>query len=292
MLDVIDPRTPSGLLRALGSTGLTADKRLGQNFLIDPRVFEQMVQWIGGDHDVIEIGPGPGGLTIGLLEHGARVTAIEIDRRMEPLLASLQQAFDGRLGVVWADAVQSSWGDLQDVQRLSRPVRIVGNLPYYVTSPLLAKLWEDTVEWDRAAVMVQKEVAERIAAPPGVRTTSALSVMLRYCARVQGVQVVPKEAFLPSPEVASAVVQLQWVAPPPVSLTRLRWAVQAGFRHRRKMLRQALSREPGSPWNSDMWSHKMLEKGIDPTKRAEALAWDEWVQLAQLVPEVNPKRGE
>lgn len=282
-----DPRSPEGLRRALAAFSVSPQRRLGQHFLTDRAVFDVIADEVaaGTEGDVLEIGPGPGGLTLSLLERGMRVTAIEIDAVMGRLLAELQPQFPGRLDVVEGDAVALSWGRVADSAKMAEPVVVTGNLPYYVTAPLLAKLWEDTLNWDKAVVMVQREVAERLAALPGTRETTALSVMVRYVADVRRICDVSAAVFLPVPEVESSVIELKRVESPRVALPRFRWAVRAGFGHRRKMLRQALSREARSPYDAAGWSERLARVGIDPTRRAETLTFEEWIRLAEIVPD-------
>lgn len=273
---------------------MVPQRRWGQNFLVDSAVFDRItaLATVLPATDVLEIGPGPGGLTVALLTKGVRVLGLEVDPRAKILLQPLESLYPGKFFLVMEDALRASWGGLQDQWSLSRPLRIVGNLPYYITGPLLAKLTDDPVIWDRAVVMVQQEVAERLLAPPGDRNTSALGVMLRYVADVRpGLNVGP-DAFYPTPEVSSAVVQLIRRDPPEVPLSALRWAVGAGFRHRRKMLRQALAMAPGSPWGRQEWNRRLAEAGLDASKRAEALTWEEWIVLAGLIPGVMRERGD
>ncbi len=232
---------------------------------------------------VLEVGPGPGGLTASLLERGLDVVAIEYDPVWAQWLsATLGEQYAGHLEVIGADAVTYSWSSL--AQRRGESFAVCGNLPYYVSSPLIAKLFEDTQSWSLAVVMLQREVAERLVAPPGTRKTSALSVLLRYVADVQELMAVPRRAFVPVPEVESLMIKLIRRPAPPVPFAPLQWIVRAAFMHRRKMMRQSMARAPGSPWDAKGWAGVMESAGVDPQKRPEALSWPEWIALAKLVP--------
>lgn len=258
-------------------------KRLGQNFLVAPDQFDRIAdavvktqpQW------VLEIGPGPGGLTCALLERGLQVLAVEIDPTwVNWLTSTLVPRYPTTLSILQQDALIMSWKTLE-VGR-DRPWTVCGNLPYYITSPLMAKFFEDASSWNAAVLMVQKEVAARLLADPGQRNTSALSVLLRYVATIRGLGEVSRHQFYPSPEVDSFVIQLTRSPSPAIPLEHLRGVVQAAFRHRRKMIRQSLAQVSGPAWNSHEWARILTEEGIDPSKRAEALSWSEWIKLARL----------
>ncbi|MBX5467085.1 MAG: 16S rRNA (adenine(1518)-N(6)/adenine(1519)-N(6))-dimethyltransferase RsmA [Firmicutes bacterium] len=284
-----DPRTAAGLRHLLEEAGVRPERRWGQHFLIDRRVAAAIVDLVPPHADVIEIGPGAGALTVGLLERGQRVVAIELDRRLVALLTRWQARF-GHFRVVEGDAQTLSWATVARTWGLNAPVAIVGNLPYYATAPLLAKLWEDGVSWSRAVLMVQKEVADRVVAEPGTRRAGSLSVMVRWAGTVRKVLTVPPSAFFPPPEVHSAVVAVDHQLRPPVALEALRWVVAAGFRYRRKMLRQALA-QAGAAWGgTEFWSAWLEGQGIDPARRAESLTFAEWVRLAAALP-AGPAAG-
>lgn len=264
----------------------------GQNFLIRREIFDEMAAHVVGGRTtthVLEIGPGLGGLTLSLLEHGARVLAIELDRRVEPFLSYISDAFPGRLTVIYDDALTVSWDELCQQAGFDH-VDIAGNLPYYATAPIMGRVMELGMSWERAVFMVQKEVAERLSADPGKRSTSTLGVLLRYSMDVSSVipDVAP-ESFVPTPEVRSSVIQLSRRPVLPVDWAAFRWVVRAGFQHRRKMLRQALSRAPGSPWSKAEWQELLPRLDITPQARAEELALDQWVRLAAAV--AQKKRG-
>lgn len=280
----IDPRSPQGLYEVLAHVGLRPNKQLGQHFLTDPTVFEKMAAQVASTHPqwVLEIGPGPGGLTVSLLEKGLNVVAVELDGAWARWLQdSLAKEFPEQLSVIHADAVTTSWQGLV----LARQGRfnICGNLPYYVSSALMAKLFEDVTTWDTAIVMLQKEVALRLVAEPGQRQTSALSVLLRYVAHVEALMPVARAAFSPPPDVDSFVIQLTRRPSPMVPLTALQWVVHSAFSHRRKMIRQSLAMAPGSAWNAQGWTEVLQHAGLDAAKRPEALSWQEWIALAKLV---------
>jgi 16S rRNA (adenine1518-N6/adenine1519-N6)-dimethyltransferase len=184
------------------------DKKLGQHFLTDPAVFAAMADQVAAlkPQWVLEVGPGPGGVTVALLERGLDVVAIEYDGAWAQWLSStLGEEYAGHLDVIHDDAVTHSWKAL--AQRRAGTFAVCGNLPYYVSSPLVAKLFEDTQNWEQAVLMLQKEVADRLLSPPGSRQTSALSVLLRYVADVHEVMAVPHGAFLPVPEVDSLMIK-------------------------------------------------------------------------------------
>jgi 16S rRNA (adenine1518-N6/adenine1519-N6)-dimethyltransferase len=256
-------------------------KRLGQHFLHDAAVVNQIVEAAGplAGSAVLEIGPGTGALTKPLVEGGADVVAIELD----PYLADdLRAAIpDPRLTVVTGDAVLLKWSRVAAEVWGDRPLTVVGNLPYYITGPLVAHLWEETdLPWQRAVLMCQSEVGARLAAPPGQSPAGAPTVMLQAVADVARVFEVPAASFLPPPKVTSTVIVATRRAKPVIEpLSRLREVVRAGFGQRRKMLPRALSAlGPSTDW----WRARLAEAGIDPTVRAERLTLAEWRRVVEL----------
>ncbi len=279
----MDPRTSEGILQLVRSQGLNPYKPLGQHFLMSPEILNHIVELLPAPRvEVLEIGPGPGGLTLALLEKGFKVLAIEVDRRWTKHLEDqLVCQFPDRLTVVEGDALAMDWASLEGCDPPA-PWDVVGNLPYYITAPLLAKLAQTRLSWRTAVVMVQKEVADRLSTMPGARQTNALGVILRYNATVETVFQVDKTNFYPVPEVDSAVVRLVRKDPLPVSYEAFHWVVHAGFGHRRKMLRQALAQSLRSPFSAQQWASLLRGVGLDPTARAENLTIEEWVVLAQV----------
>lgn len=285
----IDPAT---VRRTLREAGLRARHSMSQNFLADPAVLEAILAEAAPAprSRVLEIGPGLGFLTGGLLDAGAEVTAVELDRG---LAAFLRERFDadvasGMLRLIEGDALD------QDLTRLvPPPYDVVANLPYHVTSPILHRLLGETPRPERLVLMVQREVAERIAAPPG--QMSYLSVFVQYHAKVRVAFEVPPEAFEPEPAVRSAVI----LAEPYPADDRLASAeaedalwrlVQAGFRERRKMLHNVLARQlPVEPARVDA---ALAAAGIAPDRRPQTLGVGEWLQLFHALGEIGPdQRG-
>lgn len=287
-----DPRTPEGLTRVLAELKMAPAHRWGQNFLIDPSVFAKLADLATQEptgSEVLEIGPGVGGLTETLLERGTRVACIELDQRMRPALETLGARYPGQLMPIWGDALTVSWGEVVQTAGFSSP-NIAGNLPYYITAPLLGKLMDADFSWTRAVFMMQREVADRLLSEPGERNTSVLSVLLRYNITVSaGIADVPPQAFVPAPGVHSTVLQLIKRPPLPVDRAAFAWTVRAGFQHRRKMLRQALSRAPGSPMSRAEWSAFLQDLDISDTARAEELSLAQWTCLASAIS--KKKRG-
>jgi 16S rRNA (adenine1518-N6/adenine1519-N6)-dimethyltransferase len=272
---VIAPAFPLPPLREVIAThGLAASKALGQNFLFDGQLLARIAAVPGDltDAEVLEIGPGPGGLTRALLMAGARVIAIERDRRCIPALAELGETFPGRLRVIEGDALAIDHRTLFD----SAP-HIVSNLPYNVGTALLVD-WlsaEWRPWWRSLTLMFQREVADRIVAPVGTAAYGRLAVLAQWRSTARIAMPVHRSAFTPPPKVMSAVVAIAPLdAPADVALPMLERLTAAGFGQRRKMLRQSLRGVPDA-------AHAMERAGIDPTRRAETVSVPEWIDLAR-----------
>lgn len=263
--------------------GLSAKKALGQNFLLDLNLTRKIARLAGdlGGQTVLEIGPGPGGLTRALLMEGApRVVAIERDRRCLPALADISAAYPGRLTIVEGDALQSDWPSL--VAEPATPVTIAANLPYGIASLLLVS-WLETEPWPpwygQMVLMFQKEVAERIVAAPHSKAYGRLSVLAQWRTEAKVVLTLPPDAFTPPPKVASAVVRFKPIArpEPPCSVASLARVTGAAFGQRRKMLRSSLKQLTPMP------ELLLREAGIAGERRAEDLSVEEFGRLAAIL---------
>jgi 16S rRNA (adenine1518-N6/adenine1519-N6)-dimethyltransferase len=211
------------------------------------------------------------------------VLAVELDRRAQTLLTAIQAAYPDQLAVAFLDVLQLTAEAI--ASRLGPgPVAVAGNLPYYLTAPIMGKLVAVDWPWQHAVLMVQREVATRLSANPGERASSALGVLLRYRADIRViVEKIAPDAFYPPPEIVSSVIQLKRRDALPVPWDAFQWVVHAGFQHRRKMLRQALARGVRSPWDAQTWDRVLEGIAIDPSRRAESLTIPEWVRLASAV---------
>ena len=256
--------------------GLSASKALGQNFLFDGQLLARIAAVPGDltDAEVFEIGPGPGGLTRALLAAGAKVTAIERDRRCIPALAELGEHYPGRLRVIEGDALEIDAPAL-----LEGKPHIVANLPYNVGTALLVRwLSADWLPWWQSlTLMFQKEVAERIAAAPDSDHYGRLAVLAQWRSRARIAMPVHRSAFTPPPKVMSAVVHIEpKAAPEGVAFSKLEAITAAAFGQRRKMLRQSLKSVPGALDALDTLA-------IDPARRAETVSVAEFVAIARLL---------
>ncbi|TPG14409.1 16S rRNA (adenine(1518)-N(6)/adenine(1519)-N(6))-dimethyltransferase RsmA [Sphingomonas oligophenolica] len=265
------------LREVIARYGLAASKALGQNFLFDGQLLGRIAAIPGDlkDAEVLEIGPGPGGLTRALLAAGARVTAIERDRRCIPALAELADAYPGHLTVIEGDALAIDAPAL-----FATKPHIVANLPYNIGTALLVG-WLTTAWppwWASLTLMFQKEVAERIVAAPGTDHYGRLAVLSQWRSVARIAMPVHRSAFTPPPKVMSAVVHITAIDPPAgVEVTVLERVTAAAFGQRRKMLRQSLKSMPGALAALDTL-------GIDPTRRAETLSVAEFVGIARAIP--------
>ena len=290
----IDPAAVRATLRA---AGLRARSSLSQNFLADPDILEAILTEAGPTPwgRIVEIGPGLGILTGALLDAGAEVTAIELDRGLASFLRDrFSDAIDGRSPSAEArpGALRLIEGDALDedlTHLVAPPFDVVANIPYHITSPILHRLLGSAPRPQRIVLMVQREVAERIAAPPG--GMSYLSVFVQYHARIRIAFVVPPEAFEPAPEVASAVVVLEPYADDdrltdPAIEDALWRLVQAGFRERRKMIHNVLARQ--LPLSAAEVARALASAGIAPDRRPQTLAVGEWLALFEVLGPLGP----
>lgn len=277
-MSAIDGLPP--LREVIARHGLSAQKRLGQNFLLDLNLTAKIARAAGDltGCDVIEVGPGPGGLTRGLLAEGARhVVAVEKDARCLPALAEITAAHPGRLTVIEGDALAV---DLSP--HLAPPVKIVANLPYNVGTELLIR-WLTPKDWppfwQSLTLMFQKEVAERIVAQPGGKAYGRLAILAQWRTSARIVMTLPAEAFTPPPKVQSAVVHLTALPGPrfPADAAVLSRVVAAGFNQRRKMLRASL--RGIAPDIED----RIVAAGLRPTQRAEEVSLEAFCALAREV---------
>ena len=259
---------------------LSAKKSLGQNFLLDLNLTAKIARQAGSltDCDVLEIGPGPGGLTRGLLAEGARrVLAIEKDPRCGPVLDQISAAYPDRLSYVIGDAL-----DVNPLEHLTPPIRIAANLPYNVGTELLVR-WLTPPEWppfwSSLTLMFQREVAMRIVAEPGSKAYGRLAVLAQWRADTRIAMSLPPEAFTPAPKVHSAVVHLTALPKPRFEADAkvLSRVVAAGFNQRRKMLRASL--KGVAPDIED----RLIAAGIKPTERAETVGLEQFCALARAV---------
>jgi len=266
------------VLGLLEANGLRPSRALGQNFVVDPNTVRRIARLagVGSGDRVVEVGAGLGSLTLALAETGADVTAIELDRRLLPILTEVVEP--AGVKVVEGDATDLEWAGLLG----QGPWHLVANLPYNVATPLVCDLLDEVPAIVDLLVMVQREVGERLAAAPGSGAYGAVSVKVRYWATASVVGRVPPTVFVPRPNVESVLVRIvrhaegAAVDPAVVSATRLFEVVRAGFAHRRKMLRGALAGviDPAA----------YAATGVAETARAEELDVDAWGRLASFVP--------
>ena len=252
-----------------------ARKRFGQNFLRDPRIIERIVSALRpepGQH-LVEIGPGQGAITAHLMASGAQLTVVEIDRELAALLPQ-QDWWKPETRLLECDALKVDWNTLQP-----QPLRVVGNLPYNISTPLLFALLSTQAQVQDLHLMLQKEVVQRLAASPGSEAWGRLSVAAQLRARVEVLIDVPPGAFWPAPKVQSQVIRVQPLHPAPELPQSLDALLRAAFSARRKTLRKAL----GGQVQAELWE----QIGIDPGLRAEVLDLQQWLRLGFAVDEAS-----
>ena len=259
-------------------------KRFGQNFLIDTHVLDKIISAAGiTEQDcVLEIGPGIGTMTQYLAEHARRVVAVEIDSNLLPILDETLKGYTN-ITVINDDILKVDVGGLVNEYNEGRPVKVVANLPYYITTPIIMGLFESDVPIDNITVMVQKEVADRMQVGPGSKDYGALSLAVQYYAEPYIVANVPPNCFIPRPNVGSAVIRLTRYKEPPVQVDDPKFMfklVRASFNQRRKTLQNGLNNSPEIPYDREMIAKAIESLGVQPAIRGEALNLDQFAQLS------------
>lgn len=267
--------------------GLHLKKSLGQNFLIDEMILHRIVSTLDltVENGAIEIGPGIGALTEELAQKAGKVVSVEIDGR---LVSVLRQIFEpnNNVKVIHADFLKLDLDELKAEFGPDQKLTVAANLPYYITTPILLKLLHSDLNLRTIVVMVQKEVADRIAAKPGDKSYGSLSIAVQYYARAATVLEVPRTAFLPNPNVDSAVLRLEMLSEPPVRVSDEDFffqVIRASFRQRRKTIFNNLTHNLFPKIEKEELRGKLEASGIDPARRAETLSIEEFARLAEAV---------
>ena len=265
---------------------IKAQKKFGQNFLTDDNVLDEIVEaaGVGSSDHVIEIGPGLGTLTKRLAEKAGHVTAIEIDRQMIPVLDEVLSEYENTR-VICADVLKT---DMQEIAGMypDENVKVVANLPYYITTPIVTGLLESGVRYKSITVMVQTEVAERMQTGPGSKEYGALSLAVQYYSKPQIIVDVPPESFYPMPGVDSSVIRLDLYEEPPVRVKdpdRMFRIIKASFMQRRKTLSNALQNNPDTHIPREKTEEILGSLGLDLKIRGEALTLEQFAAFSDLV---------
>ena len=280
---------PKNTIEVLNKYQFMFQKKFGQNFLIDTHVLEKIIQSanITKEDFVLEIGPGIGTMTQYLAEAVREVTAVEIDRNLIPILKDTLSGYDN-VNVINEDILKVDICRLAQEKNGGRPIKVVANLPYYITTPIIMGLFESHVPLDSITIMVQKEVADRMQVGPGTKDYGALSLAVQYYAQPYIVANVPPNCFMPRPKVGSAVIRLTRYAQPPVQVDdekKMFRLVRASFNQRRKTLVNGLNNSPEVHATREAVLAALEQMGLSPTVRGEVLTLEQFAQLSNLLVE-------
>lgn len=279
---------PQNTIEVLQRYNFNFQKKFGQNFLIDTGVLERIMDAadITEDDCVLEIGPGIGTLTQYLAERAGEVVAVEIDRALIPILGDTLSAYDN-VTVINEDILKVDIGRIAEEKNGGRPIKVVANLPYYITTPVIMELFESNVPLKSITIMVQKEVAERMQVGPGTKDYGALSLAVQYYAKPRIVANVPPNCFIPRPGVGSAVICLTRYEKPPVQVQderRMFALIRASFNHRRKTLVNGLGNAPELNVSKERVLEALEAMGLPPTARGETFTLEQFAALSNLLP--------
>ncbi len=275
---------PQVTIETIKKHNFSFQKKFGQNFLIDSHVIERIIEGAGVTKDdfVLEIGPGIGTMTQYLAEAAGRVAAVEIDKKLIPVLAETLAEYDN-VTVMNDDILKVDINALANEYNNGRPIKVVANLPYYITTPIIMGLFESGVPIDNITVMVQKEVADRMKEGPGSKEYGALSLAVQYYAEPYIVANVPANCFIPRPNVDSAVIRLKKYDIPPVTTKDEKLMfdiIRAAFNQRRKTLRNSLKNSPLIYQSVEEIESAIASLGVTPSVRGEALTLEQFAALA------------
>ena len=281
---------PKNTIEVIQKYGFAFQKKFGQNFLIDPHVLEKIIASAGVTKDdmVLEIGPGIGTMTQYLAESAGRVVAVEIDKNLIPILQETLKDYDN-VTVIHNDILKVDIAELAEKYNGGRPIKVVANLPYYITTPIIMGLFESHVPIDNITVMVQKEVADRMQEGPGSKNYGALSLAVQYYAEPYIVANVPPNCFIPRPSVGSAVIRLTRHKDAPVQtkdeqiMFRL---IRASFNQRRKTLQNGLNNASDLHFTKEQIASAIESMGLPPAVRGETLTLEQFAKLTDLLVEL------
>lgn len=279
--------SPKVIKQILEESGFKFSKSLGQNFLIDESVLDKMIDGSGINENtnVIEIGPGFGTLTQRLCMNAKKVVAIEIDKTAIPILEGNLSEFNN-LTIINDDVLKCNLTDIINREFGGESVRIVANLPYYITTPIIMHILESRINAESLCIMIQKEVAERVAANPGSKDYGALSVAVNYYAKPRMICHVPPSSFIPMPKVSSSVISLDILSQPPVEANSEKGyfkVVKAAFGQRRKTLLNALSNSPAIPMSKNEIAKILQKCNIDEKRRGETLSLQDFADISNMI---------
>ena len=278
---------PQNTIEILKKYNFTFQKKFGQNFLIDTHVLDKIIAAaeITKDDFVLEIGPGIGTMTQYLAQAAGKVAAVEIDKNLIPILADTLSAYDN-VEVINDDILKVDINKLAEEKNGGKPIKVVANLPYYITTPIIMGLFESHVPIDSITIMVQKEVADRMQVGPGTKEYGALSLAVQYYAKPEIVAIVPPNCFMPRPNVGSAVIRLTRHKEVPVQVNdeKLMFKIiRASFNQRRKTLANGLNNAPDIHLSKEVIQESIEELGVPVTIRGEALTLQQFAQLSNII---------
>lgn len=283
--------SPQKTIEVIKEHDFTFQKRFGQNFLIDPHVLDRILDAaeITKDDYVIEVGPGIGTLTEAIAERAGHVTAVEIDKKLIPILEKNLAEYNN-VSIINEDILKVDIAKIVSEENDGKPVKVVANLPYYITTPIIMSLFENHVPMKSATVMVQKEVADRMSAGPGTKDYGALSLAVQYYAKPVLAAQVPPNCFIPRPKVGSAVVSLVSHDEPPVECvdeTLMFGVIRASFEQRRKTMTNALANSAKLSYTKEEIIGALEDAGLNPLIRGEALTLEEFARLTGVLAKIG-----
>lgn len=279
--------SPKKTIEIIQKYNFDFQKKFGQNFLIDSHVLEKIIDaaHITKDDFVLEIGPGIGTMTQYLSEHAREVMAVEIDHNLIPILEDTLSGYDNVV-VLNEDILKVDIGKIAEEKNQGRPIKVVANLPYYITTPIIMGLFEKDVPIDSLTVMVQKEVAQRMQAGPGTKDYGALSLAVQFYAQPYIVANVPPNCFMPRPKVGSAVIRLTRYKEMPVKVKneKLMFSIiRASFNQRRKTLQNGINNSSALDFSKEQVVEALSKMELSPTIRGEALSLEQFARLSDLL---------
>ena len=278
---------PKNTIEVLQKYNFNFQKKFGQNFLINTGILEDIIEAaeITKDDFVLEIGPGIGTMTQYLCESAREVIAVEIDKNLIPILEDTLSEYDN-VEVLNEDILKVDIKTLAEERNAGKPIKVVANLPYYITTPIIMGLFESHVPIDSITIMVQKEVADRMQEGPGSKEYGALSLAVQYYAHPEIVVNVPPSCFMPQPKVGSAVIRLTRHPQPPVDVENeslMFQIIRASFNQRRKTLANGLNNFPGLNLSKETIQKCIEELGVPVTVRGEALSLEQFARLSNII---------